>query len=104
MKHKERHTTVQVIENEAVFFGGYICAFWAKFALYTRTLFLISTPPPPLPPPVSDCPINSDRKFAPDHLVPTYTHSVDVNPKWPHVPLPVIPETAGAATAQVQVC
>ncbi|KAM9349949.1 sodium- and chloride-dependent GABA transporter 2-like [Symphorus nematophorus] len=44
----------------------------------------------------------SNRKFPSDHLVPTSTYSVDVIPKWPHVPLPVIPETAGVATAQVQ--
>ncbi|MED6258436.1 hypothetical protein ATANTOWER_007402 [Ataeniobius toweri] len=44
----------------------------------------------------TDCPIDSKRTYASDHLVLTFT-SADFGPKWPHVPVPVIPEPAALA-------
>lgn len=97
MKHKETHKAGRVIENEAVVVGCFF--FCAKFSLHTRTIFrvLISLP-------LRSSHQSEQKHFAPDHSAPTSTSSVDVIPKWPHVPLPVISETAGVATDQVQVC
>lgn len=89
MKHKEIHKTVDVIESEGVFLG----ILWGNSLYKSYTLFISLHQPSSL-----SVRLLQENISAPHHLLPTSTYSVDVIPKWPHVPLPVIPETAGVAT------
>lgn len=72
MKHKETHKTVEVIEKEGIFLGVFLSFFFCgKFSLYTSHTHYSDTSSDS--PSASDCPINSNRKFASHRLVPTST-------------------------------